>query len=211
VRVGVFDRIANADRAVHELVAAGFPKERITVICPDCDPHDYHEYRRRDPAGAHAPAAASTGGAIGALLGGWVPLVGIAATGGVGLLAAGTLLAGAAGGAIAGGFIGAMVSRGFESEMTNFYDRAQASENGSTHFPLPRLPAPRPTRRALRAPSATGRVCGEARNSAQGSRPFGALDPPPCSTRKVDGSARDRSAFHDTGVEIGAPARARTE
>jgi hypothetical protein len=124
VRVGVFDRIANADRAVHELVHAGFDSDEITVICPTCTTEDFRDYKRMEPAGARAPAAATAGGAIGALLGGLVALTGVTLTGGAGLLVAGPMLAGAAGGAVAGGFVGAMMTRGLEPEMANFYDQA---------------------------------------------------------------------------------------
>jgi hypothetical protein len=123
-RVGVFDRYESADRAVESLADAGFAHDQITVICPTCAPGVVHDAKQKEPAGAHAPAAASVGSAIGVILGGLVPLAGIVATGGVGLLAAGPLLAGAAGGAVAGGFVGAMLSRGFDTEMANFYDQA---------------------------------------------------------------------------------------
>lgn len=124
VRVGVFSRIAQADRAVHALVAAGFPKDQITVICPSCTAEKFDEYKKEQPAGAHTPAAAAGGSAIGAVLGGLVAAVGVVASGGIGLLVAGPLLAGAAGGAVAGGLIGAMSTRGLEKEVANFYDQA---------------------------------------------------------------------------------------
>jgi len=124
VRVGVFARLARADEAVHALVDAGFAKEEITVICPTCSADDFSQYTRREPAGAHTPAAAAAGGAIGALLGGLVAVTGITLTGGAGLLVAGPMLAAMAGGAVAGGFVGAMTTRGLEPEMVNFYDQA---------------------------------------------------------------------------------------
>lgn len=128
VRVGVFRRLSAADRAVHSLADAGFPTERISVICPEscqdvppCNDPREHE----DPAGAHLRNATLTGGAIGALLGGLAAGVGIAATGGVGLFVAGPLLGSAAGaGAVAGGFLGAMTTRGFEPEIADYYDQA---------------------------------------------------------------------------------------
>ena len=124
-RIGVFDRFDDAQAAVDALVGAGFTHEQVTVICPTCTADAFHEEsKRKAPAGSHAPAAASLGGAVGVILGGLVPLVGIVATGGIGLLAAGPLLAGVAGGAVAGGFVGAMLSRGFDTEMANFYDQA---------------------------------------------------------------------------------------
>jgi hypothetical protein len=124
VRIGVFERLSSADAAVHALSEAGFDEREITVICPTCTPDDFNHYKRQDPAGAHTPAAATAGGAIGALLGGLVAVTGITLTGGAGLLIAGPMLAAAAGGAVAGGFVGAMLTRGLEPEMANFYDQA---------------------------------------------------------------------------------------
>jgi hypothetical protein len=124
VRVGVFSRIAQADRAVRDLVAAGFRKEEITVICPTCTPEKYQDYHRDDPAGAHAATAAAGGSAIGALLGGLVGTAVGVASGGTALLVAGPLLSAMGGGAVAGGFIGAMMTRGMEREVANFYDQA---------------------------------------------------------------------------------------
>jgi uncharacterized protein YcfJ len=124
VRVGIFNHLSAADKAVHALVDAGIDKDAITVICPTCSAEDFSGYKRQEPAGAHTAGAATTGGAIGALLGGLVAVAGITLTGGVGLLVAGSLLGGAAGGAVAGGFVGAMMSRGFEPEIASFYDQA---------------------------------------------------------------------------------------
>ena len=128
VHVGVFDRIDEADDAVKELVGAGIPKERITVICPTCTKEKYQEYEKRDPSGSHAVAGAATGGAIGALLGGLVGATimaaATAATGGTALLVAGTLLSAAGGATVFGGFVGAMMTRGMEREVADFYDQA---------------------------------------------------------------------------------------
>ena len=130
VRVGIFSSLAQADRAVERLLRDGFPRESITVISPSSPrtgqasqavPH-------ADPAGSHTATAATSGSVIGAALGGMIALTGITATGGLPLLVVGPLVAGAAAGAMTGGFIGAMVTRGFEKEVANFYD--QAVQNG---------------------------------------------------------------------------------
>ncbi len=126
VRVGVFRTLAGADSAVAGLLEAGFPKESISVICPTCAPRMFEAYRK-EPAGARAPEAAA-GGAIGGILGGLAAGVGIAASGGTGLLVVGPLLGSIATGGVLGSFIGAMTTRGLESEATNFYD--QALQNG---------------------------------------------------------------------------------
>jgi hypothetical protein len=128
VHVGVFDRIADADRAVQELVDAGIAKERITVVCPTCTKEKYEGFKKLEPSGSHAVAGAATGGAIGALLGGLVGATTVAAataaTAGTGLLVAGTLLSAGGGAAVFGGFVGAMMTRGMEHEVADFYDQA---------------------------------------------------------------------------------------
>lgn len=124
IRVGVFRRLSVANHAIEALTQAGFPAERISVICPECSEDAFpRDVERDDPAGASAGRAAITGGAIGAMLGGLAG-AGIAATGGVGLLLVGPLLGAAGAGAVTGGFIGAMMTRGFEPEIADFYDQA---------------------------------------------------------------------------------------
>jgi hypothetical protein len=124
VHVGVYDGIPQADRAVWELVNAGIPKERITVICPTCTHEKYEGLDKEQPSGSHTVAGAATGGAIGALLGGLAAAIGITATGGTGLLIAGPLLFSSGTGALFGGFVGAMMTRGMEREVADFYDQA---------------------------------------------------------------------------------------
>jgi hypothetical protein len=124
VRIAVFDRLSKADVVVQRLIDAGFSKDHITVVYPHSKPEQVEGVHVGEPAGAHAPMAAVGGGAIGALLGGSVALVGAAATGGLSLLAIGPLVLGAGGGAVAGGLVGAMMSRGFDKEIANFYDQA---------------------------------------------------------------------------------------
>lgn len=123
VRVGVFERLPHADRAVHRLVEAGFPKGSISVICPTCA-EDVAGAESVDPAGTHTRAAALTGGAIGSVLGGLTAAVGIVASGGVGLLVVGPILGAAAAGGVTGGFLGAMTTRGLEPEIADYYDQA---------------------------------------------------------------------------------------
>lgn len=127
-RVAVFRSIEHADRVVHELHRAGFDAKSISLICPTCEPgrptNHPDEYELKETAGAHAPAAIASGGAIGAVLGGAIALASVAATGGMALLVVGPLFAGAAGGAVAGGLIGAMTSRGFDTEIADYYDQA---------------------------------------------------------------------------------------
>jgi hypothetical protein len=128
VRVGVFDKVEQADSAVHELHLAGFQKDQISLICPTCEPQrptDHpQEYEQHKPAGAQTPGAVAGGGALGALLGGAVAVASVGVTGGLSLVIVGPLFAGAAGGAVAGGLLGAMMTRGFEKETADYYDQA---------------------------------------------------------------------------------------
>lgn len=124
VRIGVFESLLVADRAVERLLESGLDREDISVICPQCSDESFGDVERELPAGARTPARALGGGAIGAMLGGLVTVVGLTATGGLGLLTVGPLLLGASGGAVAGGFLGAMSSRGFEPQAADFYDQA---------------------------------------------------------------------------------------
>lgn len=123
IRVAVFPSILQADQAVEGLLKLGFSADQITVICSDENKSRHFEaFHHQDRAGAHTGAAAAIGGAIGATLGGLAAVVGTVATGGVGLLAAGGVAAWA-GGAV-GGLVGAMMTRGIERELANYYDQA---------------------------------------------------------------------------------------
>jgi hypothetical protein len=122
IRAAVYSTIAETRQAVSRLLAAGFTKDQITVICSDDTKERYfREFEHQEKAGANTPAAAATGGAIGATLGSIATgAVGLA-IGGVPLLVAGGI--GLMAGAVWGGFIGAMMTRGVEKEAANFYDQ----------------------------------------------------------------------------------------
>ena len=122
IRVAVFGSLGQADRAVLWLMEAGFGKEQISVLCSDKFTEDhFREFDHQHVAGTYTPAAVSAGGTIGALLGGLTAVAGFITTGGIGLLAAGGLAAWSGG--IAGGLIGAMLTRGVERELADFYDQ----------------------------------------------------------------------------------------
>jgi hypothetical protein len=122
-RAGVFPTLQGADEAVRRLLAAGFSKDEITVVCSDETKERYfREFEHQDPAGAHTPKAAAIGGSIGATAGGL-------AAGAVGLALGGLPLIVTAGigvmaGGVWGGFLGAMATRGGEKEAANYYDQA---------------------------------------------------------------------------------------
>jgi hypothetical protein len=125
IRVGIFDSVREADDAVAELLAAGFTKEQVTVICSEAVVQQHFKpFEHQDPAGTKTPAAALAGGTCGAALGvlATVALASIPTLGGAALLAAGGIALW--GGGVVGGLVGAMMTRGFEKELANYYDQA---------------------------------------------------------------------------------------
>jgi hypothetical protein len=123
VRVGVYSTVDAADAAVHGLISAGFTREQITVMCSDkARERHFKEFEHQKPAGTYTPAAIAAGSVIGAALGGLAAVAGVVATGGIGILAAGGLAAWTGG--VVGGLVGAMMTRGVEKELANFYDQA---------------------------------------------------------------------------------------
>src|SRR5262245_11694078 len=123
IRVGVYSTVPQADQAVRNLLAAGFRKDELAVICSD----EYKEQFFRnvptpEPSGSHTPEGIVAGGVIGATIGGLLLAASAIVTGGATLLIAGPALIG--GGAIAGSFTGAMVARGLEPDVADYYDQA---------------------------------------------------------------------------------------
>jgi outer membrane lipoprotein SlyB len=122
-RVGVFNTVAEADAAVDDLLAAGFTVPQITIVCSEeAVKRHFAEYEHQDPAGTDTPAAAVTGGIFGAALGGLVAVAGAFTMGGAALLMAGGLALWTGG--VVGGLIGAMMTRGVEKELANYYDQS---------------------------------------------------------------------------------------
>ena len=123
IEVGVFSTVEDARRAVYGLLNAGFSKGQITVICSDETKERYfREFEHQEPAGTHTPAAAVAGGTIGAVVGGLTVVASAIATGSLALWAAGPISAWAGG--VAGGLVGAMMTRGVEKELADFYQQA---------------------------------------------------------------------------------------
>jgi hypothetical protein len=123
LEVGVFYNIDDARRAVHNLIDAGFSTDQITVVCSDETKERYfQEFDHQQPAGTHTATATIAGGTIGALLGGLSVVASAFATGSLALWAAGPISAWAGG--VAGGLVGAMMTRGVEKELANFYQQA---------------------------------------------------------------------------------------
>ena len=119
-RAEVFDTVAKADQAIRGLLAAGFTKDQITVVCPAkfkdqclCPTPD-----AKTPEGAIETIA--KGGAAGAALGG-LALAAAVLTGGLSVPAAALLIGGSA---LAGGFSNLIVSKGYEVEAHDYIKQA---------------------------------------------------------------------------------------
>jgi len=123
IRVGFFDSVAKAEEAVTRLLAAGFAKHQLAVICPPpfADQFKLNVPRAPQP-GAHAAEAVVEGGAVGAAIGGIVLVATAIATGGAGLLLAGPVLVG--GGALAGGFSNLILVDGYGNDIGEYYEEA---------------------------------------------------------------------------------------
>ncbi len=125
VRIGVFKTVRDADRAVEGLLAAGFRKEHVSVVCSDrAREAHFREYEHDRPAGATTAASAGAGAIVGGVAAGLFAATIVVATGGLSLVVLGPLFAGS--GAVIGTFVGAMMSRGVEHEVADYYDQALA-------------------------------------------------------------------------------------
>ena len=123
VEAGVFATVEDATRAVRGLLESGFTKDQITVVCSDETKERYfREFEHQEPAGTHTPTAAIAGGTIGALLGGLSVIAAGIGTGSLAIWAAGPITAWAGG--VGGSLVGAMMTRGVEKELANFYQQA---------------------------------------------------------------------------------------
>jgi hypothetical protein len=120
-RVGFFATAAQADRAVRDLLAAGFTEKQLAVICPEPCQDQFPNLRHPDPPGSHGVKAAVEGGAVGAAVGG-IALVAVMATGDAGLWTAIPVLIG--GGALAGGFGGLIAREGYGEGVAEYYEEA---------------------------------------------------------------------------------------
>jgi hypothetical protein len=121
-RAGTFSNLQFADRAVERLLAAGFPKEEITVLCTDeVKESHFRQLGYQPPPDSDAPGGGVAGASVGATVGGLAAIAVGAATGAVPLIIAGA--AGVSGGSAMGGFLGAIIKGEGENEVVKSYDR----------------------------------------------------------------------------------------
>lgn len=118
---GLFPNFESAGRAIEALQALGFDNQELSVLTADTTTGDMTtkaaESRVTDSnAPEGASVGAGVGSAVGAAVAGLAAVGSVTATGGVGLLATGPLIAGLAGagvGGAAGGLIGGLMGLGF--------------------------------------------------------------------------------------------------
>lgn len=120
--VGTFDRVENASQAINDLRSIGFGEEDLSILCSS----KYQKELFKDVPETELPTspmvALPEGAGIGLLVGGVALAVTSLVTGGVPILAAGTVLL--AGGAIAGTFTAAMASMGYDRKLAEQCEHA---------------------------------------------------------------------------------------
>ena len=134
----LYDRYADAERAVSQLEAAGIPQSDISIVANNSDEWYNSGKKDRDRDGVDDRAdSAGKGAGIGAGIGGTAGLLaglGLLAIPGLGpVVAAGWLAAtavGAAAGAATGGIIGALTEAGVSEEDAHTY--AEGVRRGGT-------------------------------------------------------------------------------
>lgn len=133
--VGLYETPEKAAVVVDALVAAGFPRDDISVLARD-ERDQAAGTEVEEEKGSKAGEGAGTGAGIGAVVGGVGGILaglGMMAIPGVGLVAAGPIaagLTGAVGGAVVGGIIGGLIGLGIPEEEAHTY--AEGVRRGHT-------------------------------------------------------------------------------
>jgi heat induced stress protein YflT len=120
---GIFTSRAAAERGVQELIDFGYSRDDISVLMTDTTRGREFAVKDATKAPEGAATGAAVGGVLGALAAGLVA-VGTIVVPGLGLAAAGPVVASLAGlgaGAAAGGLIGALTGLGIPEHEARFY------------------------------------------------------------------------------------------
>ncbi|HEY4261213.1 MAG TPA: hypothetical protein VGM98_13695 [Schlesneria sp.] len=128
LRAGVYADMPSAERAVVKLLASGFEKEQVSVVCSgEARDRHFRQFDQPNHTGISLNGEVATGASIGAAVGGLAAIAFGLVSGAVPLIIAGA--AGVAGGSGMGGFMGAMMSKGVEDEFSRFYHDQLAAGN----------------------------------------------------------------------------------
>jgi hypothetical protein len=121
---GIFPNRAVAERATQNLIDAGFAPEDTSILMSEGTRGREFQMKESTKAPEGAVTGATVGGILGAVAAGLVAL-GTLAVPGVGLVAAGPIVAALSGlgaGAAAGGVVGGLVGLGVPEHEAKFYD-----------------------------------------------------------------------------------------
>jgi len=121
-RVGDFATAREAHAAIEALLADGFTRDELAVVCPDARRDDFADIPQPKPPSDYTAQAIGVGTAAGAVLGGIALAAATLASGGLAAPAAGAVLMG--GGAISGAFVGAMSGRVAEKELGPYFEQS---------------------------------------------------------------------------------------
>jgi len=124
LRVGIFSTVSRAERAIDALRAAGFTPAHITVLCSDHTRQEHFAQYEHQRLGKNTAGVVAAGSAIGATVGGLATLAASIATSGTALLFAGGIAVWSGG--VVGALIGAMMTRGVEKELADYYEQSVA-------------------------------------------------------------------------------------
>lgn len=127
VITGLFENSNRAADAVGALEAKGITNDRISMMVGDNFDREAFAVSERSKLPEGVAVGATAGGAIGALLGGLTAAGTVVATGGIGLLVAGPIVAALAGlgaGATTGGIVGGLVGAAMPEHEVKYYEDA---------------------------------------------------------------------------------------
>jgi hypothetical protein len=121
VQAVVLETVSQAQTVVRRLRTAGFTDKEISVLCSDEKRlKPFRNFVEEKPAGSQTDSAITTAGTVGLGLGTAVIATSLVTTGGAALFAIGAF----AGVALVGTFAAAMLTRGTERELADYYDQA---------------------------------------------------------------------------------------
>src|SRR5882757_4651025 len=122
---GIYKTSMAAERAVDQILAAGFSNNDISVLLPDSQSSKEFAHEKNTKAPEGTTAGATTGGVVGGTLGLFAGIGAIAIPGVGPLIAAGPIMATLAGlgvGGAVGGMVGALVGMGIPEYEAKRYE-----------------------------------------------------------------------------------------
>lgn len=123
---GIFKNVNSAETALHSLVDMGIPRDRISVLMSDEVGRKSFALKSHNKGAEGVAAGATVGGAIGAIAAGLTAVGTVTLTGGLGLLAAGPVVAALAGGgagAGVGGLLGGLIGTGMSENEAKLVEK----------------------------------------------------------------------------------------